>query len=123
MMSLPGGTQEFTKTVYDGLGDATAVYDGYDPTNSAASYAAAGSVSGDIILTQTNTVYDAAGDQTFETDYNRLPGDTTTSGPLTASDAQVSFTAYWSDALGRNVVTANYGTASVPPSPSGRGPG
>ena len=45
IMTQAGGTQEFTKTVYDGLGDPIIVYDGYDPSNSPVSYAAAGSVS------------------------------------------------------------------------------
>src|SRR5262249_9080466 len=67
IMSLPGGTQEFVKTVYDGLGEPTAVYDGYDPSNSTVTYAAAGSLSDDVILSQAETVYDPAGDATFVT--------------------------------------------------------
>jgi hypothetical protein len=74
MMSLPGGTQEFTKTVYDGLGNATAVYDGYDPSTLAVSYAAAGSVSGDIILTQTDTQYNPAGYTIFATTIAYMTG-------------------------------------------------
>ena len=115
IMTLPGGTQEFTKTVYDGLGDPTAVYDGYDPTNSAVTYAAAGSVSGDVILSQTNSQYDPAGDETFDTAYDRLPtAPATDTGGLDATansgQSRVSYTASWYDALGRQTVEADYGT-------------
>ena len=47
--TMAGGTQEFTKTQYDGLGDAIVVFDGYDPSGSM-TWASAGSVSGDTIL-------------------------------------------------------------------------
>ena len=42
IMSLPGGTQEFAKTVYDGLDEPTVTYAGYDPSNKAKTYAATG---------------------------------------------------------------------------------
>ena len=61
------------------------------------------------VLTQTADEYDNAGDQTFETDYNRLPGDTATAA-LTTSDAQVTYTADWVDGVGRNVAEADFGT-------------
>jgi hypothetical protein len=31
IMTLPGGSQEFSKSVYNGLGEAIDVYSGYDP--------------------------------------------------------------------------------------------
>ena len=66
-----GGTQEFTKTVYNGLDEPTAVYVGFDPSGDPSTFATAGSVSGDIILEQTNTQYDNAGDATFVTTFDR----------------------------------------------------
>ncbi len=129
IMTLPGGTQEFTKTVYDGLDEPTIVYTGYDPTNSAVTYATAGSVSGDVILTQTNATYDLAGDDVFDASYNRLPGDTTTTGALapppeggTPAPSQVSYVAAWFDGIGRDVANVNYGACAGVPSSSGPAP-
>ena len=67
-----GGTQELTKTAYNGLGERhgrrTSVI---DPSGDASTFASAGSVAGDIILEETNTQFDAAGDATFVTTYER----------------------------------------------------
>ena len=124
IMSLPGGTQEFQKSVYDGLDEPTVVYTGYDPSNTAVTYAAAGSVSGDVILTQTDTTYDLAGDDVFDASYNRLPGDETTRHRLlapppeggTPAPSQITYTAAWFDGIGRDVANVNYGaSAGVPP--------
>ena len=114
-MTLPGGTQEFTKTVYDGLDEPTVMYTGYDPANTAVTYAAAESVSGDVILTQTNTTYDLAGDDVFDASYNRLPtASVSDTGALDASgnagDSQITYTAAWADGLGRTVATIDFGT-------------
>ena len=73
--------------------------------------------SSDVVLTQSIDTFDAAGDQTFEADYNRLPGDTATTGALTSSDAQVSYTADWFDGIGRNVADDDYGAAATAPDP------
>ena len=122
-MTLPGGSQEFTKIVYDGLGDETDVYTGYDSGLAAAlgtadAYTEATAIgSSDVVLTQSIDTFDAAGDQTFEADYNRLPGDTATTGALTSSDAQVSYTADWFDGIGRNVADDDYGAIATAPDP------
>ena len=122
IMTLPGESQQFVKEVYDGLDEPTVTYTGHDPSNSAVTYTAAGSVSGGIILTQSNDTFDLAGDSTLETDYSRLPGDTTTTGALTTSDARVYYVADWYDGLGRNVAEQDFGTAVEAPSPSSAAP-
>ena len=126
IMSLPGGTQEFTKTVYDGLGDPVTVYDGYDPTNSSVTYAAASSVSSNVILSQTVSQYDAAGDDIFDTGYDRLPSasDTDTGGldTLSSSDSRVSYSATWYDGIGRTVATTDFGALSSAPTRSDAAP-
>jgi RHS repeat-associated protein len=119
IMTQDGGTQEFTKTVYDGLGDPLTVYDGYDSSppalGTSAAYAEAQGVSAsDVILSQTDTTYDAAGDATFTTDYQRSPYAAATAygglDTLGASDSLVSYTADWYDGIGRNIAEADYGT-------------
>ncbi len=113
IMTQDGGTQEFTKTTYDGLGDATAVYDGYDPSGDPPTYASAGSVAGDVVLEETDTQFDAAGNAVFVTDSQRFGDAPTTSaftGPLTAADSRASYTASWFDGIGRQTGTADYGT-------------
>ena len=58
-----------------------------------------------MILTQTDSTYDAAGDETFEADYNRLPGASTALpaalDALSATDSRVSYVANWFDGIGR----------------------
>ena len=77
-----GGTQEWAETLYDGLGDAVNTYDGVgggsDYSDFASSLGQINVNSDQTVLTQTADEYDDAGDQTFETDYNRLPGETAT---------------------------------------------
>jgi YD repeat-containing protein len=120
-----GGTQEFTETVYDGLGNPTTVYDGVGGGEDYSDFATnlgKINVSDQTILTESVATMDAAGDQVFETDYNRLPtAPTTDTGALDSlpGDSQVTYTADWYDGLGRNVAEADYGTnggAGVPPS-------
>ncbi len=81
-----GGTQEWTETLYDGLGDAVDTYDGVgggsDYSDFASSLGQINVNSDQTVLTQTADEYDNAGDQTFETDYNRLPGETATGADL-----------------------------------------
>ena len=116
IMTQDDGTQEFTKTTYDGLGrrhrrlrrlrhDAR--------TDAPPTYAAAGDVSGDVVLEETDTQFDAAGNAVFVTDSQRFGDAPTTSaftGPLTAADSRASYTASWFDGIGRQTGTADYGT-------------
>jgi RHS repeat-associated protein len=120
--SQPVGSQEFTKSDYDGLGDLTAQYVGYD-TNETTSdlYDSSGNVtlhlSSNTIFQETQTTYDAAGNAIETTTYERLPTATGT-GPLDQipAEARVSYTADWYDGIGRQTVDADYGTNnSTPP--------
>jgi RHS repeat-associated protein len=126
IMTIGGGSQEFSKTVYDGLGDALYVYTGYDPemptlgTTDAYTEALGVNSSDDIILTETVATYDAAGDETFEADYNRVPAASSTAGALDAissSDSQVSYTGWWIDGVGRQTAEQDFGTLSSAPTP------
>ncbi len=51
--------------------EPTVVYVGFDPSGDPSTDASAASVAGDIILEQTDTQYDAAGDTTLVTTYDR----------------------------------------------------
>ena len=82
-----GGTQEFTKTSYDGLDQPTVVYDGYDPSGNPSTDATAGNVLGDVILNQTDTQYDAAGDVTLVTSLDSYNDALTAAGALSSSDS------------------------------------
>ena len=111
------GTQEFVKTKYDGLDQPIHVYDGYDttpePIATSRTYPAAVNVSGDVVLEETDTQFDAAGNAVFVTDSQRFGDAPTTSaftGPLTAADSRASYTASWFDGIGRQTGTADYGT-------------
>ena len=73
-----GGTRQFTKTTFDGLDRPSVVYVGFDPNGDASTYATAGSVAADIILQQTNTNYDDAGDAILVTTYERYDDAPTT---------------------------------------------
>ena len=110
--SLPGGTEEFTKSAYDSLGQLTNIYTGYDGNNATClSYAETSSVtSDDTILEQTDYSYDEAGDVALTTTHQRFHDDTTTTGGPDGVEPRTSYTADWYDAIGRAVVEANYGT-------------
>ena len=115
--SASGGP--LTSYTYDGLGEAVTTYDGYAVSpatiGTAAAYAAAGSVTGDLIFEQTETQYDAAGNVTFVTTRDRFTGDSTDTGALTTSDSRASYVGDWYDGIGRQTDTANYGAASPAP--------
>jgi RHS repeat-associated protein len=125
--SEPGGT--WTKDVYDGAGRLTTEFmtDGGGGT----SWPAAGSVSGDIVLEQTQSVYDGNGIVIETMDSQRFHNATGTGalgGPTstTPPPARVSYTASYYDAVDRLTETANVGTnggaaytrPSTPPAPS-----
>ena len=131
-MSLPGGSEEFTKTAYDGLEDPTNVYVGYDPNlasiiGTPAAYTEAQGVSAfDVILTQTDTQFNATGYTIFATTFDRYDDApaTATGGldALGAAYARASYVAYWPDGIGRTVATTDYGAAPVVPPSGGPAP-
>jgi YD repeat-containing protein len=102
-----------TKSQYDGAGRLVlqAQTDGGGGT----SYAAAGSLDGDVVFSQTECVYDGDG-HTIETiQKTRLAGDLSTdTGPLgdpaTAPLAQVTYATSYFDAAGRDIADVDPGT-------------
>ena len=123
------GSRAFTKTVYDSLGRAVKQYTGYDlseplpvaPGSSSSSsssggdsYTPATNVTGDTILQQSETDYDAAGNVILATVRRRFHNATGT-GELTSPSgsqpkARVSYVALYADPIGRSIANANYGT-------------
>lgn len=108
----PSGSQLFTKRVYDGLRRQTALYLGYDLDET--TYAEAGSLTGDTVLEQVETAYDAAGNA-IQTTVRRRYHNATSTGALTSPSgaqpkARVTYQAHYHDAVGRQIATADYGT-------------
>jgi RHS repeat-associated protein len=98
--------------VFDSLGRQTTVYTGYNYSDT--TYTTAISVTGDTILEQTETVYDAASNA-IQANARQRYHNATGTGPLgTPTSAQplarVTYMTVYPDALGRTVATANYGT-------------
>ena len=115
--SLPGGTQQFTKLKYDGLGRLVAAYVGYDvdePIGGEGTLAQALDVAGDTIFAQTGYAYNAANEVVFVTGRERLPG-AEGEGPLTGDNARTSYLGYWYDAVGRQIAAADYGAPATAP--------
>ncbi|HEY5313267.1 MAG TPA: RHS repeat domain-containing protein, partial [Pirellulales bacterium] len=106
--SQPSGSQAFTKTSYDGLGRQIAQYTGYFATSGVDDYTAVDETN--KIFEQTYTIYDGAGDVLQVTSYQRLHNNYWSFGPLTSSDARVTYTAFWYDSANRRMFSANYGT-------------
>jgi RHS repeat-associated protein len=107
--SAPGGL--VTKTTYDGAGRATVVYT--TDAGSGTSWSAASSVSGDNVLQQVETTYDADGNAILTTTRQRFHNETATGAlgnPTTSPKARVSYTASYFDAANRPTATVNVGT-------------
>jgi RHS repeat-associated protein len=109
--SDPGGL--WTKDQYDGAGRlvSEARTDGGGGT----SWAAAGSLAGDLVLTQTLTTYDADGNPILVADKQRFSNDTAAqTGPLgnpsTGPQARVYYTASYYDAADRPTADVDVGT-------------
>ena len=87
-------------------------YKGYDLDETG--YAEAGTVAGDTILQQNETVYDASGNaiQTTQRErYHNASGTGELTSPSGAQPkARVTHTASWQDALGRGIAMADFGT-------------
>lgn len=103
-----GGSKLTTKIVYDTLGRPTATYFSFNLGES--HYAEAGTVVGDTVLEQIESVYDNAGHIVSISRSARGPNHSrTTLGRL--SDARTTYQAFWYDGIGRLNARANYGTA------------
>lgn len=108
-VSSPGGLVQ--KMVYDGAGRQSVTYttDGASGTD----WAAANTVSGDIVLSQQEMQYDADGNTILTVDRERFHDETATgalgdvtTGPL----ARVYYAAYYYDAANRLTDSVNVGT-------------
>src|SRR6202023_2458042 len=96
----PGGIVD--KSTYDGAGRETVSYvtDGGGDTT----WADAGNVTGDNVLSQVEKTYDKDGDVIFVVDRERNHDETTTGAlgnPTTAPKARVSYTASYYDLANR----------------------
>jgi RHS repeat-associated protein len=110
--SLPAGSQMATKLVFDSLGRQTMVYAAYNYSDT--TYSTAVSVVGDTILEQSEMTYDTA-NNIIQTDFRLRYHNATGTGPLGSPSsaqplARATYVATYADAIGRTVVTANYGT-------------
>ncbi len=103
----------FQKYEYDGLGRQVATYTSFDVDEAATDYAAALSVDGDTVIEQNAGWYDQAGRIVASATFERLPGDTTTTGELTAANSYATASVNWYDGLGRLAATADYGREDV----------
>ena len=99
------------KYAYDGRGRLVKSYTCYDTNETA--YAEAADVTGDTVVEQRQTWYDRAGEPVATATYQRLPGDTTSTGELTAANSYATAAVAWYDGLGRLVATADYGREDV----------
>jgi RHS repeat-associated protein len=107
----PGGSEQFTKTQYDGLGRPIKTFVGYDVADTW--YDEAASVDDDSIFEQSETLYDDAGNL-IETILRQRYHNATGTGELrdatTEPKARVTCTAAWHDGAGRQIASADYGT-------------
>ncbi len=104
------------KYVYDGADRVTIQYttDGGAVNNSGTpviSYSAAGSVAGDVVVSETDTTYDNDSNAILTTTKDRLAtASGTTEGALTSSLARISYVADYYDAANRITAEENVGT-------------
>ena len=111
----PGGLVR--KTAYDSLGRAAATYatdGGGDPAPGAAgTWAAAGDVVGDAVLSQSETAYDANGNVVLSTRRDRFHDEAATGAlgtPTAAPKARVSYSAAYYDLAERTTDAVEVGT-------------
>jgi YD repeat-containing protein len=105
----PGGL--VTKTQYDGAGRPVTLYatDGGGDS----SWSDAGNVTGDAVLSQVETTYDADGNAILTTDRERFHDETATGAlgnPTTTPKARVSYAATYFDAANRPTAAVDVGT-------------
>ncbi len=109
--SLPAGAELFTKTVYDAIGRATDMYQGY--------YSGSGtetpqSITSDVIFEATHIAYDEASNAIFITTQQRwdsATGNGALNGPSGSQPkSRDSYTANWYDGINRPTQSADYGT-------------
>ena len=106
------GSSLLEKTVYDGISRAITRYKSYNTGETGYPYPV--SVAGDTVFQQIEMAYDAASNVIQQTVRDRFDSATGT-GALTYPGgsqplARAAYTAYYPDAIGRVINTANYGT-------------
>jgi len=106
------GSGLLEKTAYDGVNRATNQYKTYNTSETGYPYPV--SVANDTVFQETDTAYDAAGNVIQQTVRDRFDSATGT-GALTYPGgsqplARAAYTAFYPDAIGRVINTANYGT-------------
>lgn len=109
LCTLPAGSDQFSKNVYDGIARMITSYSGYTPSGPINP----SSITSDVIFEQGGTTYDNASNvtaTTFRQRWDNATGNGSLNGPTTQPKSRNSYTANWSDALGRTIATANYGT-------------
>ncbi|MBX9583069.1 MAG: hypothetical protein K2X87_22410, partial [Gemmataceae bacterium] len=107
--SAPGGV--VTKTAYDGAGRPTTVSTTDGGGDSA--YSDAATLTGDAVLEQVTTAYDASGNVLSVTSKERFHDETTTGAlgnATTAPKARVSYAGYYYDGADRVTAVADVGT-------------
>ncbi|RLS59611.1 MAG: hypothetical protein DWH91_00030 [Planctomycetota bacterium] len=110
--ALPAGSNLWTKTTFDSLNRAVKVYTGYGTDTS---YSDIFTVTGDVILEQSETLFDAASNAiqgTRRQRYHNAPTSQTggLGSPSLTPNARVSYAANYPDPLGRPQANADYGT-------------
>ena len=111
------GVGAFTKSSYDGTNRVTAKYLTFNARDSVGENA--GGISDDIVIEQSQSQYDAAGNIILTIQrarYMNATGSGELNEPTGAQpNALVTYEASWPDALGRNRLHANYGTNNNTP--------
>jgi RHS repeat-associated protein len=118
LCSVPSGALAFTKTVYDSLGRPATRYMGYNATATTSAPLGSGTpstVTADVIMEQSETTYDAAGNGIESRQRQRYHNAAESqTGPLQDPSnnpkARVTYAASYPDALGRAQASADYGT-------------
>jgi RHS repeat-associated protein len=104
--SQNAGTNRFTKTNYDSLGNILKLFVAIGTDSS---YNQVMSVSGNTVFSQNETLYDDAGNAIMNISAERLSNQTVT-GALTTTSGRFVYTSQWYDSQGRAFASADYGT-------------
>jgi len=109
---ISAGSELLEKTVFDGVTRPKTRYKSYNTGETGYPYPI--SVTGDTVLQQTETIYDAASNivqQTVRDRFHNATGTGTLQGPSGSNPlARVTFTVFYPDAIGRVINAADYGT-------------